>query len=83
MERLTVAFNLEDLSEGTKEIDIGPLKRKLTISLAPESGSPESAEFTYVDKAPKPGINPYWMRVKQTNMEMAWTSPVFFDSTKD
>ncbi len=78
-ERLAIRFNIEELSKGTKEINIGPLKRKLTISMAPEAGTSEIAEFNFEDKSPKPGINPYWMRVKQTNMEMAWTSPVFFD----
>ena len=78
-DRITFTFNLEELSAGSKEIEIGPLNRKISLSLAPEPGSPETAEFTHVDKSPLPGVNPYWMRVKQTDMEMAWTSPVFMD----
>ncbi len=35
-ERLTFAFNIYELSEGPKEIEIGLLEHKLTISLAPE-----------------------------------------------
>jgi hypothetical protein len=78
-ERLTFGFSIDDLAKGPKEIPIGSLNRKVTVSLAPATGSPETVEFTYRDPSPKPGINPYWMRVKQTNMEMAWTSPVFLD----
>ena len=78
-ERVSFTLSIDDLSNGPKELSIGPLNRKFTVSLAPEPGSPETAEFTYEDPSPKPGINPYWMRMKQTNMEMAWTSPVFLD----
>jgi hypothetical protein len=78
-ERLTFGFPIDELSEGPKEIGIGSLNRKFTVSLAPEPGSPETAEITYEDPFPQAGVNPYWMRVKETNMEMAWTSPVFLD----
>jgi len=78
-DRVTFTFNKKELAAGEMEIEIGPLNRKITLSLAPGPEAPETAEFTYVDKSPLPGVNPYWMRVKQTNMEMAWTSPVFLD----
>ncbi|MBU2634736.1 MAG: DUF3604 domain-containing protein [Nanoarchaeota archaeon] len=78
-DRVRFTFNMKELSAGSREIEIGPLNRKIRLSLAPEPGTPETAQFAHVDKSPRPGINPYWMRVKQTNMEMAWTSPVFLD----
>ena len=54
---------------------LGQLSRKIEVSLAPTPGGPETAEFTFTDPAPKPGINPYWARIVQTDMEMAWTQP--------
>ena len=57
----------------------GQLSRKIEVSLAPAPGGPETAELTFTDPAPQPGINPYWARIVQTDMEMAWTSPVFVD----
>ena len=78
-ERLTVSFDLDALSTEPKEIEIGKLNRKLTLSLAPASDLPDTTEFMYIDHSPGPGINPYWMRIKQTDMEMAWTSPIFMD----
>ncbi len=57
----------------------GQLSRKIEVSLAPAPGGPETTEFTFTDPAPRPGINPYWARIVQTDMEMAWTSPVFVD----
>lgn len=78
-DRIAFTFNREELAAGEMELEIGSLNRKITLSLAPGPETPETAEFTYLDRSPLPGVNPYWMRVKQTNMEMAWTSPVFVD----
>ena len=61
------------------EIDIGLLGRKVTVSLAPEQSATDTAEFTFTDPSPVPGVNPYWVRVAQTDMEMAWSSPIFVD----
>ena len=78
-ESLMFSTSLGELADGPKEFDIGVLNRKVSVSLAPEQGSPETAEFTFTDLSPVPGINPYWVRAVQTDMEMAWTSPVFVD----
>jgi hypothetical protein len=77
-ERLRASVSLRELHNGPVVIEIGPLDRRLTLSLAPE---PEAREitFSYTDPEPRPGINPYWLRVIQADMEMAWTSPVFVD----
>jgi hypothetical protein len=31
----------------------------------------------------KPGTNPYWAKITQQDMEMAWLSPVFADYYPD
>ena len=77
-ETLSLRFAMKDLLAGPKTLEIGPFRRRLTASLAPSSGV-TSAEFTFVDREPNPGINPYWLRVVQTDMEMAWSSPLFVD----
>ena len=78
-EKLSFNISLKELKEGSKVIDLGVLDRKLTVSLAPERDGVDTAEFTFVDPSPRPGINPYWVRIVQSDMEMAWTSPVFVD----
>ena len=35
--------------------------------------------FTVIDNGVQPGVNPYWVKVVQQDMEMAWISPVFAD----
>ena len=77
-DRVRIPTTLGALADGPRVIDLGELDRKVTVELAPEPG-PDRVEFRVVDNAPRPGINPYWVRVTQSDMEMAWTSPVFAD----
>ena len=79
VEKLSYAVSLGELKEGAKEIDLGVLDRKLSVGFAPEKGGADTAEFTFTDPSPRPGINPYWVRIAQSDMEMAWSSPVFVD----
>jgi hypothetical protein len=78
-EPFAVTFSRSELTAGPLTFDLGILDRKLTLSLAPEAGSAHQADFRFVDRSPQAGNNPYWMRVVQTDQEMAWTSPVFVD----
>ena len=78
-ERVSLSVSLRELREQPMEIDIGLLERKVTVSLAPGQSAPDTAEFTFTDPSPVPGVNPYWVRVVQTDMEMAWSSPIFVD----
>ena len=77
-DRVRIPTSLGALSEGDRVVDLGELDRRVTVELAPEPGA-NRVEFRIVDPSPKPGINPYWVRVTQCDMEMAWTSPVFVD----
>ena len=77
-DRVRLPTTLGGLAAGPRVIDLGDLDRKLTVELAPEPG-PERVEFEVTDFSPKPGINPYWVRVTQSDLEKAWTSPVFVD----
>ena len=77
-ERLSFRFAIGDLADGPKVAEIGPLGRQVRAELAPE-GAPRDAEFRFRDTGTRPGINPYWLRVVQTDGEMAWTSPVYVD----
>lgn len=77
-ESLAFSMPVRDLASGPRELALGPLDRTVTVSLAPQGG-PESTTFTFSDHSPQPGVNPYWIRVVQTDMHMAWSSPVFVD----
>ena len=68
----------ELVDSGSVGIDLGVIDRRLDISVASPANS-STAEFEFVDDAPAPGVNPYWVRVVQTDLETGWTSPVFVD----
>lgn len=77
-ERFHLDVRLQDLADAPRSVDFGVLGRTLTLSLAPEPGR-ESVNFAFTDIHPDPGINAYWVRVQQQDMELAWTSPIFVD----
>lgn len=77
-DHITFEFHVSELGDGPLVVPIGPIDRKLVIEFAPEGGSPDAA-FTHTDLNPQPGTSPYWLRIVQRDMEMAWTSPVFVD----
>jgi hypothetical protein len=76
--RITATLN--HLKERPAKVDLGHLNRSVTLELAPESGT-DRADFTVTDNDVQPGVNPYWVKVVQQDMEMAWLSPIFADRT--
>ena len=78
-ESLTCHLRLDELAEGPRRFDLGTLDRRITVCRLPESSPPRIGRFTFTDTTVQPGINPYWLRVVQTDMEVAWSSPIFTD----
>ena len=78
-ERLSLDFTASQVQDGLKDIEIGGVGRRVSISPAPECGESREIQFSYSDPSPRAGINPYWLKVQQVDLEMAWTSPVFLD----
>lgn len=42
-------------------------------------GGPRDATVEHTDRGAEPGVNAYWVKVLQSDFEMAWSSPVFLD----
>jgi hypothetical protein len=78
-EQVAFSVDVEELAVGPRVVEIGSLHRRVTASLAPRRDAPREVRFTYTDHGAAPGVNAYWVRVVQTDQEMAWTSPVFVD----
>ncbi|MCD6503842.1 DUF3604 domain-containing protein [Candidatus Bathyarchaeota archaeon] len=76
-EQIETSIKVSDLDDGPITIDIGTLNRKITVSKAPSNRGIRSVEFEFLDKDVKPGLNIYYLRVTQTDMEKAWSSPIF------
>ena len=78
-EKVAFSINLAELKKGPVTMEIGGLNRRVTMSLAPTQQEAGEVKFSFADPSPNPGINPYWVRVVQTDMEMAWSSPIYVD----
>ena len=78
-EKVAININLTELKKGPVTMEIGGLNRRVTVSLAPTPQEAGEVKFSFADPSPNPGINPYWVRVVQTDMEMAWSSPIYVD----
>ncbi|MCZ6633881.1 MAG: DUF3604 domain-containing protein [bacterium] len=78
-EKVGFHVSLKDLEAGPVTMEIGQLNRRVTVSLAPEEREAGEVAFDFTDSSPKPGINPYYVRVVQSDMEMAWSSPIYVD----
>ena len=77
-DQFSVSVPLRDLHNGPLELPLGVLDRQLSVSLEHLPG-PESVHFEFVDEASKAGNNVYWLRVVQSDLEMAWSSPIYVD----
>ena len=73
-----VSATLDQLANRAARVELGHLNRSVTLELAPEPAT-DRADFTVIDDGVRPGVNPYWVKVVQQDMEMAWISPVFAD----
>lgn len=81
-ERTHLAVSTADLADSPREVPLGILDRRIILDMAPEPG-PTEVELEFRDDSPRPGVNQYWIKVVQSDLEMAWTSPVFVDFVAD
>jgi len=73
----TLTFKLKDITYEPLVVDAGGVNQRVKVSEISGSELPRSLEFSYVDEKPKHGVNPYWVRVVQSDGNMAWSSPVY------
>jgi hypothetical protein len=76
-DRVFSHFRVEELGLMPKVIDVGPVERRLTIRRLAEGEAPMEVHLRFVDDGFRPGVNAYWVRVVQSDGEMAWSSPIY------
>jgi hypothetical protein len=52
-------------------------RRRVELRWLPERDAPSAFSGCFVDPAPLPGEQAYWVRVRQGDGEYAWSSPIF------
>jgi hypothetical protein len=59
----------------------GGIRRQVVVKRLPAAPGPRAVRFTWSDPGIRPGWNAYYVRVKQANGSLAWTSPVYVRRT--
>ena len=77
-EQCTIQVGLAEIQQQEQEYSMGVLDRLIRIGLTP-AGQQREVSWEMCDQAPQVGWQPYWLRVTQQDLEMAWSSPVFVD----
>ena len=77
-EQATIQVGLAELQQQDQEYSLGVLDRLIRVGMAP-AGQQREVSWEMSDQAPQAGWQPYWLRVTQQDLEMAWSSPVFID----
>jgi Protein of unknown function (DUF3604) len=55
----------------------GGIGRRVTVTRLSEAPAPRSVELTWREAELRPGWQPYYLRVKQVDGALAWTSPIY------
>ncbi len=77
---VTFSFKLKDVTGEPLVVPAGGANRVVKVS-AISGELPSSLEFSFTDLEPMNGVNPYWVRVVQSDGGMGWSSPVYVDYT--
>jgi len=77
-EQCTIQADLVEIQQQCQEYSLGVLDRVIRIGAVPV-GQQSQVDWEIQDDAPQVGWQPYWIRVTQQDLEMAWSSPVFID----
>jgi len=77
VEKISHQFCIKNLGLKPRKIYIGPIRRYISIQRLPEGNTPKEVVFKFLDKEIRGGINPYWVKVTQSDGEMAWSSPIY------
>ena len=81
-EPVTFSFKPAEIGYEPLVVEAGGVNQRVKVSAIKAGELPDNLEFDYVDADPKPGVNPYWVRVVQSDGTMAWSSPVYYDYRK-
>lgn len=76
---VTFSFKPADIVYEPLVVKAGGVNQKVKVSTIKPGKLPNDLEFSYLDDDPKPGVNPYWVRVVQSDGTIAWSSPVYYD----
>jgi len=75
----TFSFKPAEVGYEPLVVEAGGVNQRVKVSAISAGELPRDLEFSFVDEQPRTGVNPYWVRVMQSDGTMAWSSPVYLD----
>ena len=80
--QISFSFKLGEIKYEPMVIEAGGVNQRVKVSTITNDQLPKNLEFTFTDKNPDQGVNPYWIRLLQKDGVMAWSSPIFYEFKK-
>lgn len=77
VDRVCFRVHVRELGLAPTVIPVGPVERRIRVRRLAAGPGRREAEFTFVDAGFVAGVNAYWVRVVQSDGEMAWSSPIY------
>lgn len=68
---------LSQLGPTPQIVTVGGVDCQVEIGWAPVDASPNHLQVEYVDEAIQPGLNAYYLRIRQHDGGLAWSSPIY------
>lgn len=73
----TFIFRPSEIKHEPTIIEIGPVNRFIKLQAIKDGPLPSSLGFKIVDEKINKGVNPYWVKVTQSDGSNAWSSPIY------
>jgi hypothetical protein len=77
---MTLRTPLATLGPSGRRFAADDPRRRVELRWLPEREAPSTFSGRFVDAAPLPGEQAYWVRVRQSDGAYAWSSPIFVTS---
>jgi len=77
----TLSCEIKEVLAQTQKVDAGMLGQCVEIGRPPDLSGAWESKFEFEDTQAKPGMNTYWVRVTQVNLEKAWSTPIWINQT--
>jgi hypothetical protein len=76
-EQVSFGFRPGEVGYEPRVVEVGPVNRRIRVQAISGGPLPSSLEFTFRDEGDLRGVNPYWVKVTQSDGSLAWSSPVY------
>ncbi|GMU70552.1 MAG: DUF3604 domain-containing protein [Burkholderiales bacterium] len=76
-EPITLRVRLDSVGSAGRRFGLTNPDRSVELRWLPEREAPRSLRVRFADPAPRSGTHAYWVRVRQSDGSLAWSSPIF------